>query len=295
MKFLLAAWLIWLIAVISPCSAQAHLAAAGAHDDPSAMDRAGTAPTIAVIPSVHPRSAQGAQQPAEGQDPPAADSLHWESSARMHRADLFAGDHGTFLIDRNGLEFRARNGHTLRWTFGEVHTFLIAPHHLVLETYLNRSLHWPGERTYRLRLAQAVPPAVAARLAEAVARPSRNADPNPKAPAIAAIPARHRALSSGTNGVLRFLQGGIDYVTAARGDSRSWRWADLQTLSEPDPYHLFVFGYRDTFTFDLKAPLSGKLLDWATDEIFAHNQTMNAPASASVNEPASGATGGHHE
>jgi len=59
-------------------------------------------------------------------------------------------------------------------------------------------------------------------------------------------------------------------VTTAR-DARSWRWADLETLSNPDPYHLLVFGYRDAYAFDLKEPLSQALFNRLTDEIDAHN------------------------
>ncbi len=213
----------------------------------------------------------------------------------MHRADLIPGNHGTLLIDQTGVEFRAANGHSLRWTFGEIRTVFIAPHRLVVETYLNRSLHRPGERKYRLDFTQALPPDVAESVAGAVGRPSQNADLAMDAPAIVTIPVRHRAFASGTNGVLRFRQDGIDYVTTSREDSRSWRWADLQTLSDPDPYHLFIFGYRDTYTFDLKAPLSRKLLDWAADEIFMHNKPINEPGVTAPNGTESGPARDHHE
>ncbi len=250
---------------------------------------------IAIALSGIAMAAQAARQPGSSLDHPVAASLHWESPARMHRALFAPSNHGTLLIDGNGVEFRGENKHSQRWAFSEIQAAFIAPHRLTLKTYLNRSLHRPGERTYRFSLAQAVPPAVAARLAEAVARPSQNADPDPDAPAIATIPVRHRSLASGTNGVLRIRQDGIDYVTSSKDDSRSWRWTDLQTVSKPDPYHLFVFGFRDTYTFDLKAPLSGKLLDWASDEIFAHSQSVNGPAVTTFRETEPGAAGGRHE
>ena len=240
-------------------------------------------------------SAQAARQPVSPPGHPVAPSLHWESSARMHRAAFTPNNQGTLVIDGNGVEFRGENKRSQRWAFSEIQTSFIAPHRLTLKTYLNRSLHRPGERTYRLSLAQAMPPVVAAQLAGSVARPSQNADPDPDAPAIATIPARHRAIASGTNGVLRIRQDGIDYVTSSKDDSRSWRWADLQTLSNPDAYHLFVFGYRDTYTFDLKAPVSGKLLDWASDEIFADSESVNGSAAATSRETEPAAAGGRNE
>lgn len=232
-------------------------------------ERAMLLPVIALTLALVSVNVHAAPQATTHQDRPLVTSLHWESPARIRHADFISTDHGNLLIGQNGVEFRDGTKHSRHWSFGEIHTVFIAPHHLVLKTYVNRSLHRPGEREYRFDLTQTLPPAVAASLAEAIARPSRNADPDPNAPAITIIPVHHRALSSSSNGVLRFRQGGIDYVTTARDDSRSWRWADLETLSGPDPWHLSVFGYRDTYTFDLKPPLSRQLFDWATDRIAA--------------------------
>jgi hypothetical protein len=106
---------------------------------------------------------------------------------------------------------------------------------------------------------------------------------------------RHRALTGGTNRVLRFRNDGIDYITASSGDSRSWRWTDLQALSDSDPYHLFVFGYKDTYTFDLRALLSRNLINWAMDEIYAHTESTEGPGGSILNAPAGGAAGEQDE
>ena len=229
---------------------------------------------VAVLLTAVPLYAQVIRQAAESQESNASASLKWESSSRLRRVSFLYSDHGTLLIDRSGVEFRSANGHSRRWAFEQISGAFIAPHRLVLKTYVNRTLHLPGERQYSFEFTRALPPAVAAAFAEAIRRPSQNADPDPNAPAIAVIPVRHRTLTGGTNGVLRFRKEGIDYITRSKGDSRSWRWADLQSLSDPDPYQLFVFGYRDTYTFDLKAALSRSLIDCATDEIYAHNESI---------------------
>ena len=251
--------------------------------------------TLAWTLTSIPVTAKAANQPRVQRDGTPSASLHWESPARMRRADLISGNHGNLLIDKDGVEFRAGNAHSRHWAFGEIHSVFIAPHRLVLKSYINRSLHRPGQREYRFHLTQTLPPAVAASIAETIARPSQNADPDPNTPAIAVVPVRHRGFAAGTNGVLRFRQGGIDYVTTTREDSRSWRWADLQTVSDPDPYHLFVFGYRDTYTFNLKESLSRKLLDWAADRIFVHNESVEAPAIATSSRSENSASGDHHE
>ena len=199
---------------------------------------------------------------------PAQTSTPWESSARLHQ--LMGTERGTFSIGDEGIEFRSENGQTMNWPFLEIQTFLLLPSRLAIETYENRKHHIPGMRRYKFDFDQAVPPERAAQLSIKVQRPSQNAVPDLAAQGNE-IPAHHRTLTGGTNGTLRLSAKGIDYLTSAHGDSRSWRWADLQTLSGPDPFHLLVFGYRDTYTFDLKAPLSQSLFYRLVDAMDAKN------------------------
>lgn len=228
---------------------------------------------------------RAAQQPGSANDGGNTIAGRWETAAREHRTLPGTKVHGILAIGEKGVEFRSEGGREQKWGLTEIRTAFIAPHRLIVETYVNRSLHRPGEQRYEFDLTQAVPPSIAAELAAGIARPSQNAVTDSGVPAIAAIPAHHRALSGGTNGVLRFHKDGIDYVTPSKEDSRSWRWADLQTLSDPDPYHLFIFGYRDTYTFDLKTPLPRGLFDRAADEIYAHNQSLPVYAQGTSSQP----------
>src|SRR6266702_686769 len=191
----------------------------------------------------------------------------WESPAKLHH---FAGkDKGDLSINADGIEFRPQKAAPIKIPYLEVQTFQIAPHSLSIKTYENRKMRL-GVVRYRFDLVQAVPASVGAELATQVRRPSQNTIPNPDSQAVV-IPAHHRTATGGTNGVLRFREGGIDYVSSASGDSRSWRWADLQTLSAPDPYQLLVFGYRDNYNFDLKEILPQSLYYRSVQAIDAHN------------------------
>src|SRR6266567_2962830 len=191
----------------------------------------------------------------------------WESAAKLHH---FAGkEKGDLSINVDGIEFRPLKAAPIKIPYLEVQTFQLTNHSLSIKTYENRKMRL-GVVQYRFDLVQAVPPSVGAELARQVRRPSQNTLPNPGSQA-AVIAAHHRTGTGGTNGVLRFHEDGIDYVSSASGDSRSWRWADLQTLSAPDPYHLLVFGYRDTYTFDLKEILPQSLYYRSVDAIDARN------------------------
>lgn len=189
--------------------------------------------------------------------------LAWQSPARMHRCLRSLA--GTLIMSSESIEFRSSQGQTFRWPFLQIKTLRIAPHHLIVTTYENRGWRLPGDRSYSFDLRRPMPPSAAARLAEIVGKPVINANPDSENKSFAAIAARHRTLTGGTNGILRFSGEGIHYVTASKDGGRSWRWANIQTLARPDPYQFTVGGYRETFEFELKQPMSQALFDrlWA--------------------------------
>jgi hypothetical protein len=222
---------------------------------------------------------QGQEQSAQEREapvpPPLANTLDWKSQARLHHG--LGGSPGTLTLGQDGLVFHPTKGSTLNWPFLEVQTFdLLSPRRLVITGYENRNWHEHGERKYSFDLSVAMPPDIAAELARRVAKPVRNADPNPAATSFATILARHRTLAGGTNGTLHFGPDGIDYIATNEQGGRSWRWSDIQTLAKPDPFHLRVNSYRETFTFELKQPMPRELLDRLWDEIYAHDLNGSA-------------------
>lgn len=203
-----------------------------------------------------------------------AQALNWQSPARLRHG--LKATRGSLILSGDGIEFRSEEERlSHRWLFSEVEIFDLTPRRLVITDYENRHHHIPGERRFRFELDKPLPPPVAAQLAERVGKPVRNGNPDPKEPSLANIPARHGTRFGGTNGTLRFRDGGIDYVAAGKEGSRSWRWADIQTLASPDPYHFRLGGYRETFEFELKQPMSQKLFDWLWDRLYARNLNIS--------------------
>lgn len=197
-------------------------------------------------------------------------TLHWESQARLHH--VFRGKAGLLTLTQDGVEFRPRNGSLLQWAFAEIRTFdLLNPRRLIITGYENRSWHRHGDRKFRFDLSTPVPPSVAAQLAAQVGKPVRNGDPNPTAPNFAVIPARHQTFCGGTNGTLLLGVDGIEYVTTTGKGGRNWRWSDIDTLANPDPYHFTLTGYRETFDFELKEPMSRMLFDRLWDHLYARD------------------------
>jgi hypothetical protein len=75
----------------------------------------------------------------------------------------------------------------------------------------------------------------------------------------------------------------IDFVAADGRDGRSWRWSDIQTLANPDPWDFRVMAYREIVEFDLKQPLSHDLFDKLWDILYAQDLNV-APAKGSQHE-----------
>jgi hypothetical protein len=197
----------------------------------------------------------------------AAQAGQWQTPAKRHHT-LKKAEPGTLTIDADGVEFRsAKFSH--RWKYLEIHTFDLSSRKLTLLTYENRAWREPGERPFRFTLGAAMPPDVAAQFTDRVGKPVRNGAPLPSAKAIAEIAAHRRGWSGGGNGTLRLKDDGIDYVSDNGRNGRSWRWADIQTLANPNPYELRVTAFREIVEFDLKQPLSRDLFERMWDHLYA--------------------------
>lgn len=226
---------------------------------------------------------QSANTPSRNTPEPA-----WEYPARL-RHGMIGSRAGTLRADSQGIEFVPVAGASTRWAFTEIKDLDLQKDRMVVVGYENRKWDIPGTRRFELEFEREITPAIAASLTEKIDRPVRNRVPDPDAPAITVIAVRRSGNFGGSNGLLRIRLQGIDYVTAQPGQSRSWRWLDLQTLSNPDPFHLFVFGYRDSFAFDLKEPLSRKVFNHLSDEIWTHNESdmRGGPSALAPSKPTS--------
>jgi hypothetical protein len=222
-------------------------------------------------PDIRTQATRGSNSASLPPSAESASSVRWRSAAKLHRG--LGKVPGTLTIDGAGVEFRPDKGSSIRWPFVEIQTLYIQARCITVTGFERRGRLRPGDKQFRFDLGTDLPPTLAAELAKSVGRPVRNGNPQPETSSIATLPAHHRTGFGGTksNGILRFREEGIDYVTKSDQDSRSWRWADIQTITNQDPYHLIVFGYRETYSFDLNGPLPPGLYDRLTDEVYDHN------------------------
>jgi len=202
---------------------------------------------------------------------------HWQTPAKWHRT-LKKAVPGTVSLDDDGVEFRSAKFNQ-RWPYVEVRSFDLSGHDFTLLSYERRPWREPGERPFHFTLSEAMPPEIAAQFTARVAKPVRNGNPLPSAASIAEVPAHRRTWSGGSNGMLRFKQDGIDYVTQNGRDSRSWRWADIETLANPNPYEFRISAFREIVEFDLKQPLSRALFERMWDRLYATDLNLTFASS----------------
>lgn len=199
----------------------------------------------------------------------------FESPAKLHRT-LRKPIAGVLILDEGVIEFHAPKL-SRRWTFADIRTFTLSgPRVLNISGYENR--HWPepGEQDFSFTLAQPIPPELAARLAAGVSRPVINGDPIQKQPSLVEIPAHRRKRIGGSNGVLRFREEGIDYIAQDGQDGRTWRWSDIQTIANSDPWQFRVTAYREIVEFDLKQPMPRNLFDRLWDKLYASDLNLQS-------------------
>lgn len=208
-----------------------------------------------------------------------AQAQEWETPAKWHRT-LKKAEPGTLSLKADGVEFRSARL-SRRWEYVDIHTFDLWQRKLILLTYENRHRYEPGERPFRFRLSEPMPPEVAAQFSDRVGKPVRNGAPTTTAEAPSEIPAHHRTWSGGSNGTLRLKDTGVDYVTEDHHDSRTWRWSDIQTIANPNPYELRITGYREIVEFDLKQPISREVFGAMWDRLYTVGLNLSPSGGAS--------------
>ncbi len=203
-------------------------------------------------------------------------SSNWSTPATLRHG--LRRESGVLILTARQVEFRPRRGLALRWKYEDVKTFRLTDRRFTIWGYENR--HWPipGERSFNFRLATPIPASISANLANRVGKPSSNARPDTVVAAQLVIDARHEKRLGGSNGTLRFQANGIDYIAVPKDDSRSWRWADIQTIALTDPYHFRVAGYREIYDFSLKKPMDSAFFDKLWDQFYGKGLNLQAGA-----------------
>jgi hypothetical protein len=94
------------------------------------------------------------------------------------------------------------------------------------------------------------------------------------------FPVKHLGRIAGSEGTLTFGAEAVTYSTAARDDSRTWRYSDIDNIGSSGPFQLtvttferdkYTFGDRKGFNFELKE----RITEAAYNEIWMRIEKKN--------------------
>jgi len=96
-----------------------------------------------------------------------------------------------------------------------------------------------------------------------------------------AFPVRHRHRVGGCEGRLQVEGDRLVYSSDRANDTRVWKLSEIETIGSPDPYHLRITTYNETFTFDLKSPLDPNLYETLWKKIYRLETATTMPGDIS--------------
>ncbi|HZT33241.1 MAG TPA: hypothetical protein VFA33_25355 [Bryobacteraceae bacterium] len=166
---------------------------------------------------------------------------------------LRKGCRGVMVVDQNGITFHGAKKHSWSWRYQDIQELKLGPGSLHLLSYRDRRLHAGADQAYdftgaipsglytfwRDRLDQRF----VAEVADGAVRP------------LWEIPVKHLGRITGTEGILKIGEDRIVYATPQKNDSRTWRFQDIDHISNSGPFRLTIATLEETFNFQLKQVL----------------------------------------
>lgn len=166
---------------------------------------------------------------------------------------------GELVIDKTAISYKSEDGkRTIQIALGDIYEADVShPREVRIETYdiVKRKLMQRQAYTFKLREAEHGGPDLARFLAAHLKRPVIGFQANSPQGAVYELPAYHRHRFGGCHGKLRIDATGIQFVSDRAQDSRTWSYADIETVGTMNEFHFRVSTLNETYNFDLKEQL----------------------------------------
>jgi len=179
---------------------------------------------------------------------------------------------GKLVAGEKEIRYEATNGkHSRAWAYIDIQKLdVVSPTRLALKTFESQS--WKKlerDKAFEFSLLDGkVTPEQQEFLRAKLSRPmvARLVEKADRSSSL--LPVRHRHRLGGCEGQLSVEEERLIYSTDHASDNRVWKLREIETIGSPDPYHLRVTTYNETFTFDLKSPLDSKIYDFLWKKIY---------------------------
>jgi hypothetical protein len=183
-----------------------------------------------------------------------------------------AGNMGVMEITASGLSFeetykdkKPKHPHAWKWAWDDIQQLTIAPKKITVLTYKDNGWKLGADREYEfdLRGDRTFEDAYAA-LKERLDQRLVAALPERVDSPLWELPVKHLLRFGGDQGVLQVGEREVVYRSQEKGESRAWRYEDIDNISSSGPFQLTIttferakthYGDRKDFNFQLKQRL----------------------------------------
>jgi hypothetical protein len=176
----------------------------------------------------------------------------WSAQFPVRHEHLHKGCAGTLTVDDAGIGFVGPKNHAWTWRYQDIQQLTLAAGRLNILTYKDSKLRLGTDVAYTFTgkiPVETLYPEWRAKLDQRFV--AALAD---EASDIESIAVKHVNLLRGTEGLLSFTQDSVIY--ASSGDSRTWRYSDIRSISSSGPFQLTITTFEKQFHFQLKQPMA---------------------------------------
>ena len=174
---------------------------------------------------------------------------------------LRKGGAGALIIGTTGVTFteaaRHRHPHEWRWSWQDIQRLTVSPRRLTVLTYQDNRWRMGADRAYRFDLSEGESLVPAYEMLRGLLDQRLVAVlPDAAAPPLWRMPVKHLLPFGGSHGVLAAGPDAVVYKTQRKGEPRTWRYRDIESVSSSGPFELTLTTHEKTFRFQLKEPLA---------------------------------------
>lgn len=189
----------------------------------------------------------------------------------VFRVRLARDEPGRLRIGKEGLEYRAEKAKTaFRIPLKDVHKIDASEPRLIrVETYDRLAREFGGRREYTFRLREKDVDEYLVRFLDASVQRSVIGVFPSSSPPIAGIEAYHRHRLGGCPGTINIDGDAIRFISGKAGESRTWRYQDIETIGTMNAFHLRISTLAETYNFDLKERLSTAEYEAISKRVYA--------------------------
>jgi hypothetical protein len=190
----------------------------------------------------------------------------WASAARftVRHKHFNGGCTGVMTVDVDGVRFAGPKGHAWTWKYPDIQELKLGRREIVVVSYHDDLLRLGADRTYRFE-GEIPAREIYGLLKDRMDQRLVAAFTGEPAAAGWSIPVKRLGTLRGSQGLLAFGTDSVVYSTDSAGQSRTWRYIDIDSISSSGPFQLTIttferarshYGDRKGFNFELKQPIT---------------------------------------